>query len=124
MVINPHDVDFATTPTPEQIKQMLSEQNIRMINANGEKHGTITTRIDDKDNFEKNIIYPTSHVFDFEGIIYDYFDGIDDLEHRRIRFVGDPVERIREDYLRIRRYFRFVGRFANDNATLHTMTKH
>ncbi|CAF4967094.1 unnamed protein product, partial [Rotaria magnacalcarata] len=52
MVINPHDVDFATTPTPEQIKQMLSEQNIRMINANGEKHGTITTRIDDKDNFE------------------------------------------------------------------------
>ncbi|CAF5152581.1 unnamed protein product [Rotaria magnacalcarata] len=52
MVINPHDVDFATTPTPEQIEQMLSEQNIRMINANGEKHGTITTRIDDKDNFE------------------------------------------------------------------------
>ncbi|CAF4870360.1 unnamed protein product, partial [Rotaria socialis] len=52
MVINPHDVDFAATATPEQIKHMLSEPNIRMINANGEQHGTITTRIDDKDNFE------------------------------------------------------------------------
>ncbi|CAF3379957.1 unnamed protein product [Rotaria socialis] len=117
MVINPHDVDFAATATPEQIKHMLSEPNIRMINANGEQHGTITTRIDDKDNFEittlrvdvstdrrhvaKNIIDPTSYVLYFEGIIYDYFNGIDGLERRRIRFVGDPVERIREDYLRI-----------------------
>ncbi|CAF3310389.1 unnamed protein product [Rotaria socialis] len=117
MVINPHDVDFAATATPEQIKHMLSEPNIRMINANGEQHGTITTRIDDKDNFEittlrvdvstdrrhvaKNIIDPTSYVLYFERIIYDYFNGIDGLERRRIRFVGGPVKRIREDYLRI-----------------------
>ncbi|CAF4477786.1 unnamed protein product [Rotaria socialis] len=129
MVINPHDVDFAATATPEQIKHMLSEPNIRMINANGEQHGTITTRIDDKDNFEittlrvdvstdrrhvaKNIIDPTSYVLYFEGIIYDYFNGIDGLERRRIRFVGDPVERIREDYLRIRRYFRGLRANAN-----------
>ena len=43
---------------------------------------------------------------DLEGTVYDYFNGIEDLEHRRIRFVGDPIERIREDYLRILRYFR------------------
>ncbi|CAF4614966.1 unnamed protein product, partial [Rotaria magnacalcarata] len=54
-------------------------------------------------------------ILDFEGVVYDYFNGIDDLEHRRIRFVGDPVERIREDYLRILRYFRFFGRLADDN---------
>jgi tRNA nucleotidyltransferase/poly(A) polymerase len=41
-----------------------------------------------------------------EGTVYDYFNGIDDLEHRRIRFVGDAVQRICEDYLRILRYFR------------------
>jgi tRNA nucleotidyltransferase/poly(A) polymerase len=41
-----------------------------------------------------------------EGTVYDYFDGIKDLKDRRIRFVGDPVQRIREDYLRILRYFR------------------
>lgn len=65
--------------------------------------------------------------------MYDYFNGIEDLKHRRIRFVGDPGERIREDYLRILRYFRsvsisvgsvrsmilinrFFGRLAHDNA--------
>ncbi|CAF3814762.1 unnamed protein product [Rotaria sp. Silwood1] len=52
MGINPHDVDFATTATPEQVKQMLTKENIRMINLNGEKHGTITARINDKENFE------------------------------------------------------------------------
>ncbi|CAF3396700.1 unnamed protein product [Rotaria socialis] len=145
MGINPHDVDFATTATPEQVKTMLNEANIRLINANGEKHGTITARIDDKDNFEvttlrvdlatdgrhavveytqdwqldasRRDLTINALFLDFEGVVYDYFNGIDDLEHRRIRFVGDPVERIREDYLRILRYFRFFGRLANDNAT-------
>ncbi|CAF5040164.1 unnamed protein product, partial [Rotaria magnacalcarata] len=145
MGINPHDVDFATTATPEQVRKMLNEANIRMINANGEKHGTITARIDDKDNFEVttlrvDVVTDGRHAvveytqdwqldasrrdltinalfLDFEGVVYDYFNGIDDLEHRRIRFVGDPVERIREDYLRILRYFRFFGRLADDNAT-------
>jgi len=41
-----------------------------------------------------------------EGTVYDYFNGIEDLKQRRIRFVGDAVQRIREDYLRILRYFR------------------
>lgn len=52
MGIRPYDIDFATTATPEQVKQILTEANIRMINVNGEKHGTITARIDDKENFE------------------------------------------------------------------------
>ena len=52
MGIRPHDIDFATTATPDQVKQMLSDANIRMINSNGEKHGTITARLDDKENFE------------------------------------------------------------------------
>lgn len=52
MGIAPHDVDFATTATPEQMKTMFTNENIRMINLNGEKHGTITTRVDDAENFE------------------------------------------------------------------------
>ncbi|CAF0957532.1 unnamed protein product [Adineta ricciae] len=144
MGIRPHDIDFATTATPDQVKQMLSDADIRMINANGEKHGTITARLDDKENFEVttlrvDVVTDGRHAvveytkdwqldasrrdltinalfLDLEGIVYDYFNGIDDLKHRRIRFVGDPVERIREDYLRIIRYFRFFGRLANDNA--------
>ena len=39
--------------------------------------------------------------------IFDYFGGLDDLKTRRVRFVGDPTTRIREDYLRILRLFRF-----------------
>jgi tRNA nucleotidyltransferase (CCA-adding enzyme) len=134
MGINPHDIDFATTATPEQVKKMLIDANIRMINSNGEKHGTITARIDDKENFEVttlriDILTDGRHAvveytqdwqldasrrdltinalfLDLEGTVYDYFNGIDDLKYRRIRFVGDPIERIREDYLRILRYFR------------------
>jgi tRNA nucleotidyltransferase (CCA-adding enzyme) len=44
----PHDIDFATTATPTQMKDMFTAEGIRMINMNGEKHGTITARIDDK----------------------------------------------------------------------------
>lgn len=52
MGITPHDVDFATTATPDQMKEMFTKAHIRTINANGEKHGTITARVDETDNFE------------------------------------------------------------------------
>lgn len=48
----PKDLDFATTATPEQMKDMFTKENVRMINAKGEKHGTITPRINNKENFE------------------------------------------------------------------------
>ena len=49
---------------------------------------------------------------DFDGTVIDYFNGIDDLRNKLIRFVGDPSERVREDYLRIFRYFRFYVRYG------------
>lgn len=52
MNIQPSDLDFATTATPEQMKKMFDEEGVRMINLTGEKHGTITARINDKENFE------------------------------------------------------------------------
>jgi tRNA nucleotidyltransferase/poly(A) polymerase len=52
MGITPHDLDFATTATPDQMKHMFEKEDIRMINTKGEKHGTITARINDKENFE------------------------------------------------------------------------
>jgi tRNA nucleotidyltransferase (CCA-adding enzyme) len=50
--IQPKDLDFATTATPDQMKEMFNAEGIRMINTKGEKHGTITPRINDKENFE------------------------------------------------------------------------
>ena len=44
----PDDLDFATTATPQEMKEMFEKEEIRMINAKGESHGTITCRINDK----------------------------------------------------------------------------
>jgi poly(A) polymerase len=59
------------------------------------------------------------------GSIFDYFGGIDDLEARRVRFIGDPLKRIAEDHLRILRFFRFHARFgdAPDEAGLNACTE-
>ncbi|KAI4501097.1 hypothetical protein M0802_003900 [Mischocyttarus mexicanus] len=142
MDLKPTDLDFATTATPEQMKNLFTEEGIRMINANGEKHGTITARINDKENFEittlridvvtdgrrAQVEYTTdwkldanrrdltinSMFLDLTGNVYDYFYGYDDLKKRRIVFVGDPVSRIQEDYLRILRFFRFYGKITNN----------
>lgn len=42
-----------------------------------------------------------------DGILHDYFDGLADLAARRVRFIGSPVQRLREDYLRGLRFLRF-----------------
>lgn len=136
----PHDLDFATTATPTEMKEMFENEGVRMINSKGEKHGTITARINDKTNFEVttlrvDVVTDGRHAeveftrdwqtdanrrdltvnalfLGLDGTVYDYFHGIEDLEKRRVVFVGDPVQRIQEDYLRILRYFRFYGRIA------------
>lgn len=128
----PTDLDFATTATPEEMKNMFIKENIRMVNSNGEKHGTITSRINDKENFEvttlrvdlvtdgrhAEVLFTKDWKLDanrrdltinsmflgFDGTVYDYFYGYDDLKIRKIAFVGNPVSRIQEDYLRILRF--------------------
>jgi poly(A) polymerase len=59
------------------------------------------------------------------GEIFDYFDGLRDLSERHIRFIGDPLQRIAEDHLRILRLFRFHARFGSgepDSAALDACT--
>ena len=53
-------------------------------------------------DFTMNALYASAR-----GEIFDYVGGLADLRARRVRFVGDPKTRIREDYLRILRLFRF-----------------
>jgi len=47
-----------------------------------------------------------------DGRVYDYFDGVADIKAGRVRFVGVPEDRMREDYLRILRFFRFHADYA------------
>ncbi|XP_060724332.1 CCA tRNA nucleotidyltransferase 1, mitochondrial [Tachysurus vachellii] len=135
----PEDVDFATTATPEEMKHMFQAAGIRMINNKGEKHGTITARMSDQ-NFEvttlrvdvqtdgrhaevefttdwqkdaeRRDLTINSMFLGLDGTLYDYFKGYEDLQNRKVRFVGNSALRIQEDYLRILRYFRFYGRVA------------
>ncbi|KAH1007932.1 hypothetical protein HUJ04_005103 [Dendroctonus ponderosae] len=141
MGIQPKDLDFATTATPTEMKKMFETENVRMINANGEKHGTVTPRINDNENFEvttlridvvtdgrhAEVLFTTDWLLDalrrdltinsmflgLDGSVYDYFFGYDDLNKRRVAFVGNAEKRIQEDYLRILRYFRFYGRISD-----------
>lgn len=151
MDIKPADLDFATDATPDEMKAMFEKENVRVINNKGEKHGTITPRIQNKQNFEITTLRIDTHTngrhaqveftknwkmdalrrdltinsmfLDLEGRVYDYFFGYDDLQKRRVVFVGNAACRIKEDYLRVLRYFRFYGRIAeqpdaHDEATI------
>ncbi|XP_071550497.1 CCA tRNA nucleotidyltransferase 1, mitochondrial isoform X1 [Panulirus ornatus] len=136
----PHDLDFATTATPEQMKSMFESEGVRMINAGGEKHGTVTVRLEEE-NFEcttlridlvtdgrhAEVQFTKDWLLDasrrdltinamflaLDGTVFDYFDGSKHLQDRFVTFVGEADKRIKEDYLRILRYFRFYGRIAN-----------
>jgi poly(A) polymerase len=127
------DVDIATPLTPDEVMARLQAAGIRSV-PTGIEHGTITAissglpfevttlRRDvstdgrravvafttdwkedaSRRDFTLNALYATQ-----DGEIFDYFDGIADLKAGRVRFIGDAGERIREDYLRILRLFRF-----------------
>ena len=57
-------------------------------------------------------------MIDINGKVIDYVNGIDDLKNKIIRFVGVADKRVKEDYLRILRYFRFYSRVC-DNCYYH-----
>ncbi|HEY1963139.1 MAG TPA: hypothetical protein VGG69_12020, partial [Rhizomicrobium sp.] len=59
-------------------------------------------------DFTMNALYAAA-----DGEVFDYFSGLADLDAGRVRFVGDPVTRIREDYLRILRLFRFQAWYGS-----------
>ena len=50
---------------------------------------------------------------DADGVVHDYVGGLDDVAARRVRFIGDPNQRIAEDYLRILRFFRIHAAYGS-----------
>ncbi|BAV63841.1 CCA tRNA nucleotidyltransferase [Sphingobium cloacae] len=136
-----NDLDIATTLTPRQVIERLNGAGIKAV-PTGIDHGTVTAvtaggpveittlRHDvSTDGRRATIAYTTDWREDaarrdftinalyadpLTGEISDYFNGIGDLETRRVRFIGDASARIAEDHLRILRYFRFLARFGHD----------
>ena len=137
------DVDIATPLLPQEVMDRLKAASLKAI-PTGIEHGTITAPLPGgpveittlrhdvstdgrratvafasdwqedaaRRDFTINALYadPASHE------IHDYFNGQADLAARRVRFIGDARQRIREDHLRILRYFRFQARFGSQPA--------
>lgn len=59
-----------------------------------------------------------SLMMDFEGGIHDYTGGLADIDERRLRFVGKPEERLKEDHLRMLRLFRFANKFPDASFSI------
>ncbi len=133
-----NDYDLSSKILPEDGVKLLEKNNIKVI-PTGIKFGTITAIINNK-TFEitttrKDIKTDGRHAkveftddfkidagrrdftfnalyLDFNNNIYDYFDGITDLKKGIVRFIGDAEQRIKEDYLRILRFFRFFSYYG------------
>jgi len=142
------DIDLATRLAPQDVIGRLREAAIKAV-PTGLAHGTITAvlphgvveittlrRDISTDGRRATIAYTNDWAEDAArrdftinalsadlagGEIFDYFGGLADLDQRSLRFIGDPLQRIAEDHLRILRFFRFHARFGAgepDNAAL------
>ncbi len=135
----PKDYDIATTTLPRETTRIFRAAGYRTI-PTGIKHGTITLLspagaieittlrrdIETDGRHVTKIVFSKSFAADaarrdftinamFEdrrGQVYDFFQGRRDLQAKRLAFVGDPAQRIEEDYLRIMRLFRFQAQLG------------
>ncbi len=133
------DIDLATDADPSRVLELLGAKNIKAV-PTGVDHGTITAIPDHRpfeittlrndvetDGRRAQVSFTKDWAVDAarrdftinalsadpDGNIYDYVDGLADLRAGRVRFIGDPAERIAEDHLRILRFFRFQANYAS-----------
>jgi poly(A) polymerase len=141
------DIDVATPLPPEQVMALIAEAGLTPL-PTGLRHGTVgvhsqhrrfeitTLRRDVACDGRHAVVAYTDDFAtdaarrdftinalsaDADGTLHDPLGGLADLAAGRVRFVGDPRQRIQEDYLRILRFFRFQARFgrhAPDPAAL------
>lgn len=136
--IDPKDYDVATDAEPDKVCAIFKQKGIKVITT-GIDHGTVTVIIGldpiEITSLREDVLTDGRHAVvkfgrsfeedarrrdftinamfeDENGKVYDYFGGLDDLKNGVLRFVGDPRKRIKEDYLRIMRLFRFWARFG------------
>lgn len=137
-----NDVDIATPDHPQRVIEKLQAAGLKVY-PTGIEHGTVTALVGEH-TFEITTLRTDVQSFgrhadvawttdwradaarrDFtinalsaspDGAVYDYFEGLEDLAHGRVRFIGRPDDRIQEDYLRILRFFRFYARFGRPPA--------
>ena len=144
----PGDLDLATTLRPDEVVRRLEAAGIKAV-PTGIEHGTVTAvssgtvvevttlrsdvstdgrratvaftddwaRDAGRRDFTINALYADP----FTGELFDYFGGLEDLKSRTVRFIGEPLQRIAEDHLRILRYFRFHARYGHGSPDPHAL---
>jgi poly(A) polymerase len=132
------DIDLATPLAPERVMALLEAADIRAI-PTGLAHGTVTAVVDGKhfeittlrrdvetDGRHAKVAFTDDWTADAarrdftmnamsadpDGTVHDPFGGVADLQAKRVRFVGDAEQRIREDVLRLLRFFRFEAHYG------------
>jgi poly(A) polymerase len=136
---NSYDIDIATDLIPSEVTNILSKATIKTI-PTGLKFGTITAILNNekfeittlRKDIECNgrhakVVFTNDFAEDaarrdftinalsycpFKNEIYDYFEGFKDLQEEKVVFIGEALDRIKEDYLRILRFFRFSSYYA------------
>jgi tRNA nucleotidyltransferase (CCA-adding enzyme) len=86
------------------------------------RHAEVEFTRDWQVDAERRDLTVNSMFLGMDGTVYDFFNGQEDLAKRRVAFVGSADARIKEDYLRILRYFRFFGRLARDEHSYEEAT--
>ena len=141
------DIDLATDAQPEEIIKIAKENNIRFV-PTGLAHGTITLIIDNKNyqittfrtdfdhdgryakvEFTESLLLDASRrdltinalYCNHVGEVIDPLNGLDDIKKQKIKFIGNPNERIKEDNLRILRFFRFQAIYGNKNLEIDSI---
>ena len=132
------DIDIATTALPNEVIRRAKAAGIKSV-PTGIDHGTVTLVVEGKP-FEVTTLREDTETFgrkakvafgrdwtvdakrrdftinglsvDSAGIVHDHVGGLDDIAAKRVRFIGDPDQRIAEDYLRILRFFRIHAAFG------------
>jgi poly(A) polymerase len=133
------EIDVATTAVPDEVACRVEAAGWKAV-PTGIEHGTVTVVINNHP-FEVTTLRQDIETFgrrarvmfgrdwradaerrDFtinalsasaDGTVFDYVGGLDDIAAHRVRFIGDPQQRIAEDYLRVLRFFRFHANFAD-----------
>jgi poly(A) polymerase len=132
------DIDIATTALPAEVIRRAKAAGIKSV-PTGIEHGTVTLVVHSQP-FEVTTLREDTETFgrkakvafgrdwtrdaerrdftinglsvDAEGVVHDHVGGLDDILAKRVRFIGDPDQRITEDYLRILRFFRIHAAFG------------
>jgi len=142
------DLDLATDMSPDELVEACEDNNIKTIPI-GIKFGTVGVIINDTvlevTSLRKDIETDGRHAkvefttdwnedasrrdltinavyADEKGNVFDYYNGIEDLEKGIVRFIGNPNLRIQEDYLRILRFFRFYSIFGKGEIDHKALT--